>query len=159
MEINVSVLDANEPIASVTEIPVASSEVLSYEDKYLKGGGKKAAAGRKAWQLLHALSIHQIYLKKLKLLHAIMQLTPLNSRLQRRCSHRLHVRFQHRQALFQRDQSHSWIPVLLSLGTISSSCVLYRFDNTHNQTRRKNLSRKNLRHPRFWFPRFEQIGC
>lgn len=41
MEINVSVLDAPEPFASVTEIPVASSEVLSYEDKYLKGGGKK----------------------------------------------------------------------------------------------------------------------
>jgi D-alanine-D-alanine ligase len=40
-EINVSVLDAAQPYASVTEIPVASSEVLSYEDKYLKGGSKK----------------------------------------------------------------------------------------------------------------------
>ena len=40
-EINVSVLDADEPLASITEIPIASSEVLSYEDKYMKGGGKK----------------------------------------------------------------------------------------------------------------------
>jgi D-alanine-D-alanine ligase len=45
VEINVSVLDASKPVASVTEIPVASSEVLSYEDKYLKGGGKKGGGG------------------------------------------------------------------------------------------------------------------
>lgn len=41
MEINVSVKDGDPPVASVTEIPVASAEFLSYEDKYMRGGGKK----------------------------------------------------------------------------------------------------------------------
>lgn len=40
MEINVSVLGGEEPEASVVEIPVASGELLSYEDKYLRGGSK-----------------------------------------------------------------------------------------------------------------------
>lgn len=41
MEINVSVLEGNPPIASVVEIPVASTgNVLSYEDKYMRGGKK-----------------------------------------------------------------------------------------------------------------------
>ena len=35
MEINISVLDAEEQIASVTEIPVGTDGVLSYEDKYM----------------------------------------------------------------------------------------------------------------------------
>ena len=42
MELNVSVLDDNEPIASVVEIPVSSSgDELTYEDKYMRGGGSK----------------------------------------------------------------------------------------------------------------------
>lgn len=42
MEINVSVMDDLEPFASVVEIPVSSSgEELTYEDKYMRGGGKK----------------------------------------------------------------------------------------------------------------------
>lgn len=41
MEVNVSVLDGDPRIASVTEIPVGTEGVLSYEDKYLKGGGAK----------------------------------------------------------------------------------------------------------------------
>lgn len=42
LEINVSVLDDAEPEASVVEIPVSSSgDELTYEDKYLRGGGKK----------------------------------------------------------------------------------------------------------------------
>jgi D-alanine-D-alanine ligase len=41
MEINVSVIDGKELTASVVEIPVGTGGVLSYEDKYLKGGGKK----------------------------------------------------------------------------------------------------------------------
>ncbi|HEY9785881.1 MAG TPA: D-alanine--D-alanine ligase family protein [Candidatus Obscuribacterales bacterium] len=42
LEINVSVLDFGEPAASVVEIPVSSSgEELTYEDKYMRGGGKK----------------------------------------------------------------------------------------------------------------------
>jgi D-alanine-D-alanine ligase len=45
LEVNVSVLSAEEPRASVVEIPVASGEVLSYEDKYLRGGGKKGKSG------------------------------------------------------------------------------------------------------------------
>ncbi len=40
-EINVSVLEEEEPLASVVEIPVSSSGVLSYEDKYLREGGAK----------------------------------------------------------------------------------------------------------------------
>lgn len=41
MEINIAVLDADEPVASVVEIPVSDTGVLSYEEKYLRGGGKK----------------------------------------------------------------------------------------------------------------------
>ncbi|HEY9677095.1 MAG TPA: D-alanine--D-alanine ligase family protein [Drouetiella sp.] len=44
MEINVSVLDDTEPIASVLEIPVSSGEELTYEDKYMRGGGSKKGA-------------------------------------------------------------------------------------------------------------------
>lgn len=44
IEINVSVLDDGEPLPSVVEIPVSSSgDELTYEDKYLRGGGKKGA--------------------------------------------------------------------------------------------------------------------
>jgi D-alanine-D-alanine ligase len=45
MEINVSVLeDLDGPRASVCEVPVASDNTLTYEDKYLRGGkGKKGA--------------------------------------------------------------------------------------------------------------------
>lgn len=43
MEVNVSIRDTSEgAVASVTEIPVASGDALSYEDKYLRGGSKKA---------------------------------------------------------------------------------------------------------------------
>jgi D-alanine-D-alanine ligase len=42
MEINVSVLDDQEPRVSVVEIPVPSGEELSYEDKYIREGGKKS---------------------------------------------------------------------------------------------------------------------
>lgn len=41
MEINVSVRECPDPVASVVELPVASGDVLSYEDKYLRGGGGK----------------------------------------------------------------------------------------------------------------------
>lgn len=41
MEINVSIRDHNGVKASVVEIPVSESGVLSYEEKYLRGGGKK----------------------------------------------------------------------------------------------------------------------
>jgi D-alanine-D-alanine ligase len=41
LEINVSVLEADEPIASVIEMPVSTSGVLTYEDKYLRGDGSK----------------------------------------------------------------------------------------------------------------------
>ncbi|MFN5063752.1 MAG: D-alanine--D-alanine ligase family protein [Pseudomonadota bacterium] len=41
MEINVSIRDFNGTQASVVEIPVSDSGVLSYEEKYLRGGGKK----------------------------------------------------------------------------------------------------------------------
>ncbi len=45
MEINVSVLDDTEPIASVLEIPVSSTgDELTYEDKYMRGGGSKKGA-------------------------------------------------------------------------------------------------------------------
>jgi D-alanine-D-alanine ligase len=42
LEINVSVLDDGEPRVSVVEIPVPSGEELSYEDKYIREGGKKS---------------------------------------------------------------------------------------------------------------------
>jgi D-alanine-D-alanine ligase len=41
MEINVSVREHNGIEASVVEVPVSSTGVLSYEEKYLRGGGKK----------------------------------------------------------------------------------------------------------------------
>jgi D-alanine-D-alanine ligase len=41
MEINVSVRENNGAEASVVEIPVSDSGILSYEEKYLRGGGKK----------------------------------------------------------------------------------------------------------------------
>jgi len=41
MEINVSIREYNGVQASVVEIPVSDSGVLSYEEKYLRGGGKK----------------------------------------------------------------------------------------------------------------------
>ena len=45
MEINVSVLDGTPPIASVVEIPVSQEgEELTYEDKYVRGGGKKSGS-------------------------------------------------------------------------------------------------------------------
>lgn len=41
LEINVAVIDDQKPIASVVEIPVSSGTgLLSYEDKYLRGGAK-----------------------------------------------------------------------------------------------------------------------
>jgi D-alanine-D-alanine ligase len=42
MEINVSIRAHDGVIASVVEIPVSDSGVLSYEEKYLRGGGKKS---------------------------------------------------------------------------------------------------------------------
>lgn len=42
MEINCSVRDYNGIHASVVEVPVSQSGVLSYEEKYLRGGGKKS---------------------------------------------------------------------------------------------------------------------
>lgn len=45
MEINVSVREDDPPIASVVEIPVSQSGVLTYEDKYLRGGGGKKGKG------------------------------------------------------------------------------------------------------------------
>ena len=41
LEVNVSVRDYPSLSASVTETPVSTGTVLSYEDKYLRGGGKK----------------------------------------------------------------------------------------------------------------------
>lgn len=44
MEINVSVMEGFEPLASVVEIPLAAAGgELTYEDKYLREGGKKNA--------------------------------------------------------------------------------------------------------------------
>lgn len=46
LEINVSVLDGDDPIASVVEIPVSSDgKELTYEDKYMRGSGKKGGQG------------------------------------------------------------------------------------------------------------------
>lgn len=44
IEVNCSVLGNDEPIASVCEQPIAWTEILSYEDKYLRGGGGKGKA-------------------------------------------------------------------------------------------------------------------
>lgn len=41
-EVNVSVLDGDPPIASLVEMPIASSGALSYEDKYLRGKTKSS---------------------------------------------------------------------------------------------------------------------
>lgn len=40
LEINVAVIDGQPPRASVVEIPVATGEALTYEDKYLRPGSK-----------------------------------------------------------------------------------------------------------------------
>ena len=44
LEINVSVLEANPPLVSPVEIPVASDGVLTYEDKYCRGAKSKGGA-------------------------------------------------------------------------------------------------------------------
>lgn len=44
MEINISILDGNPLKTSVVEIPIASEDALSYEDKYLKGGSKSSVS-------------------------------------------------------------------------------------------------------------------
>ena len=45
IEVNCSVLGNDEPQASVCEQPIAWTEILSYEDKYLRGGGKGKGSG------------------------------------------------------------------------------------------------------------------
>ncbi len=45
IEVNCSVLGNDEPRASVCEQPVRWTDILSYEDKYLRGGKGKAGAG------------------------------------------------------------------------------------------------------------------
>jgi len=46
LEINVAVLDDDETTASVSEIPVSSAgKELTYEDKYMRGGGSKKTGG------------------------------------------------------------------------------------------------------------------
>jgi D-alanine-D-alanine ligase len=45
LEVNVSVLDGEEAIASVTETPISSSGVLTYEEKYLRDDGGKKGGG------------------------------------------------------------------------------------------------------------------
>lgn len=40
IELNIAVLDGETPIASLVEMPIASQEALSYEDKYLRKGSK-----------------------------------------------------------------------------------------------------------------------
>ncbi|MGM0440108.1 MAG: D-alanine--D-alanine ligase family protein [Chlamydiota bacterium] len=42
LEINASVLEGEEPLVSVVEIPVASQEFLTYDDKYLRGSKSKS---------------------------------------------------------------------------------------------------------------------
>lgn len=44
MEINIAILDGKPPRPSVVELPVASGQALTYEDKYLRGGGKKSGS-------------------------------------------------------------------------------------------------------------------
>ena len=45
IEVNCSVLGNDEPIPSVCEQPVRWTDILSYEDKYLRGAGKGAKGG------------------------------------------------------------------------------------------------------------------
>ncbi|MDF2548971.1 MAG: ATP-grasp enzyme D-alanine-D-alanine ligase [Chlamydiales bacterium] len=46
LEINISILDGKEPMASVVEIPKGNDAgILTYEDKYLKGGKKGGKRG------------------------------------------------------------------------------------------------------------------
>jgi D-alanine-D-alanine ligase len=45
IEVNCSVLGNDDPVASVCEQPIAWTEILSSEDKYLRGGGKGKGAG------------------------------------------------------------------------------------------------------------------
>lgn len=45
LEINVAVLDGDPPVASVVEVPVSSGgQILSYEDKYLRGDTKSSGS-------------------------------------------------------------------------------------------------------------------
>ena len=45
IEVNCSVLGNDDPRPSVCEQPIAWTEILSYEDKYLRGGGGKGKGG------------------------------------------------------------------------------------------------------------------
>ena len=44
MELNISVLEGEPPVASIIEMPVSSGSALSYEDKYLRGGSKETSS-------------------------------------------------------------------------------------------------------------------
>ena len=50
IEVNCSVLGNDDPQASVCEQPIAWTEILSYEDKYLRGGGKGKGGGGEGTQ-------------------------------------------------------------------------------------------------------------
>jgi D-alanine-D-alanine ligase len=57
IEVNCSVLGNDEPIASVCEQPIAWTEILSYEDKYLRGGGKgKGTSGSEGGEGMASLT-------------------------------------------------------------------------------------------------------
>ena len=45
IEVNCAVIGNDDPVASVCEQPIAWTEILSYEDKYLRGGKGKGASG------------------------------------------------------------------------------------------------------------------
>ncbi len=57
MEINVAVLEGDPPIASVVEVPASTQGVLTYADKYLRGGkGKGTGSGQGMASLVRSIN-------------------------------------------------------------------------------------------------------
>ena len=54
-EINVSVMGETAPVASVVEIPVSTSGILTYEDKYMRGGKKGGRPSQGMASLLRSI--------------------------------------------------------------------------------------------------------
>ena len=105
-EINCSVLgDENEAEASECEEPLTSGEILSYEDKYVNGGGGKKG-GSKGGSGSKGAGMANLSRK-----------IPA----QRRFEDRLHDRRRDGEAVFQRDKPYTRLALVLSLGTRRSA--------------------------------------
>ena len=121
LEVNVSVLDDDEITASVIEMPVSLSGVLTFEEKYLRDDGGKKTGGNES-QGMASLSSHhrpprpqsRTQTSRPRLRETGFQSPRLFGCLADRLYHRCELR----STLFQRDQYAPWFAVFLPLGKV-----------------------------------------